>query len=414
MQSNGSRFRKQERNDPMIGTRLHRMISLRQALCAVVVAVVLTGCASTGTRGFARNGASNDSEVERHVKRGYVSDHTYAMVVARDTWTIDGEPVAVLLMLPATNDRFPLVVYLPGLGETAESGLVWRKAWAEAGYAVLSVQPASEGIAAWKSEQARLGDFQAVARTHFAASSLARRARLLEGVFADLARHADGASPFARVDTQTIAVTGFDLGAQTAMIFAGERMDGIDALHSPAAMKAVIALSPYADFAGMGIAHDFENIRIPVLGVTSGEDTDAYGLVTSPSVRRAPFRYMPAGDKYLLVLAGAPHSLMSGRETPDSPTAEAARGNDGETGSGEQRSRGGMRERRSGGQRGGLGETLSAPASPSINWKMELTDAKTVSVAFLDATVKGDPVAREWLNKDAQRWLGDLAQLSSK
>jgi predicted dienelactone hydrolase len=317
-------------------------------------------------------------------------------------------------MIPATNDRFPLVVYLPGLGETAESGLVWRKAWAEAGYAVLSVQPASEGVAVWKSEQARLGDFQAVARTHFAASSLARRAQLLEGVFADLARHANGASAFARVDTQAIAVTGFDLGAQTAMIFAGERVDGVAALHSPAAIKAVIALSPYADFAGMGIMPDFEDIRIPVLGVTSGEDTDAYGLVTSPSVRRAPFRYMPAGDKYLLMLAGAPHSLMSGREVPETSTTEAARGSDGGTGSGEQRSRGGMRGRRGGGQRGGSNETPSAAGSPSINWKMELTDVKSVSVAFLDATVKDDPVAREWLHKDAQRWLGELAQLSSK
>jgi hypothetical protein len=45
---------------------------------------------------------------------------------------------------------------------------------------------------------------------------------------------------------------------------------------------------------------------------------------------------------------------------------------------------------------------------------MELADAKVVCVAFLDATVKDDSVAREWLQKDAQRWLGDLGQLSSK
>ena len=381
-------------------------------LCTIVVAVLLTGCASTGTRGFARSGASADAEVERHVKRGYAADHTYATVAANDTWTIDGEPVAVSLLLPAGNDRFPLVVYLPGLGETAESGLAWRKAWAEAGYSVLSVQPASEGIAVWKSEEARLGDFRRVARAHFAASSLARRAKLLERVFAELARHAASASAFARVDMQRIAVAGFDLGAQTAMIVAGERVEGVAAPRWPPTVKAVIALSPYADFAGMGIARDFEDIRIPVLGVTSGEDTDAYGLVTSPSVRRAPFEYMPAGDKYLLVLAGAPHSLMSGRETPDTRATENASGNEAGTGSGEQRrSRSGMRGRQ---DTGGRGEAPPAAASASASWKMELADAKGVSVAFLDAMVKGDPVAREWLRKDARRWLGDLAELSSK
>ena len=398
----------------MLGFRSYRTISLRRVSFAVVAAVALVGCSSTGTRGFARkNVAANDAAVERHVKRGYVSDRAYATVTVDETWTINGDPVGVSLMLPVGNDRFPLVVYLPGLGENAGSGLAWRKPWAEAGYAVLSVQPASEGVAVWESEQARLGDFQAVARAHFGASSLAARTRLLEGVFAELARRAV-TSPFARVDMQAIAVTGFDLGAQAAMIVAGERVDGVDATHWPSAVKSVIAMSPYADFGGMGVAHDFEDIRVPVLGVTSGADTDAYGLVTSPSVRRAPYQYMPAGEKYLLVLAGAPHSLMSGGGTRETPTSESERGDDAGKGGGEQRSRNGMRGRRGSGGGTGGGTNASAPASASVTWKMEVADAQRVSTAFLDATVKGDPVAREWLQKDAQRWLGDLGQLSSK
>jgi len=60
------------------------------------------------------------------------------------------------------------------------------------------------------------------------------------------------------------------------------------------------------------------------------------------------------------------------------------------------------------------GDAGSGGASSTVNWKMELADAKVVSVAFLDATVKDDSIAREWLSKDAQRWLGDLGQLSSK
>jgi len=100
-----------------------------------------------------------DAQVERHVKRGYAPDHAYATTATRETWTVDGEPIDVSLLAPSGDARHPLVVFLPGLGDAAESSLAWRKAWAEAGYAVLSVQPASEGSAVWKSEQARLGDF---------------------------------------------------------------------------------------------------------------------------------------------------------------------------------------------------------------------------------------------------------------
>ena len=37
-----------------------------------------------------------------------------------------------------------------------------------------------------------------------------------------------------------------------------------------------------------------------------------------------------------------------------------------------------------------------------------------VSCAFLDTTLRSDPIAREWLTRDAQRWLDDAAQLQSR
>jgi hypothetical protein len=37
-----------------------------------------------------------------------------------------------------------------------------------------------------------------------------------------------------------------------------------------------------------------------------------------------------------------------------------------------------------------------------------------VTTAYLDATVKSDPVASEWLTRDANRWLGGSASLMVK
>jgi hypothetical protein len=76
------------------------------------------------------------------------------------------------------------------------------------------------------------------------------------------------------------------------MIVAGEAIDGIDSRRWPAAVKAVIALGPYADVSGMGLERDFRSVRLPVLCVASFEDTDPYGLITTAALRRAPFQYM--------------------------------------------------------------------------------------------------------------------------
>ena len=45
----------------------------------------------------------------------------------------------------------PVVVYLPGLGQSAAAGATWRAAWASAGYAVLAVQPLDDDALAWTS-----------------------------------------------------------------------------------------------------------------------------------------------------------------------------------------------------------------------------------------------------------------------
>lgn len=45
---------------------------------------------------------------------------------------------------------------------------------------------------------------------------------------------------------------------------------------------------------------------------------------------------------------------------------------------------------------------------------MRIIAAQDVSTAFLDAYLKGDPLAREWLIVDAGRWLGTTGELRRK
>lgn len=356
--------------------------------------------------------------VKQYADRGYGPAHHYETAASQETWTVGSETVDVVLMVPAHAGTYPLVVYLPGLGEPPDAGAAWRKAWAQAGYAVLSAQPARFGPAIWSSSAAHAGDFYSIAKDAFSARSLAARAQLLQGILDEASRRQRGASgpTVAHFDMSHMAVAGFDLGAQTAMVAAGAHVAGVDPPPLPYGIKCVIALSPYADFSGTGTQSNFADIRLPVLSVTSPVDTDAYGLVTSAAVRRAPFQYMPAGQKTLLLLSVAPHSLLAGGVASGQAADKV-----GTNGTGlaideaaadpdivGDESDGRPRKKR---HNSSASDTQVARSSERA---MEITQVQAVTTAYLDAVVADDPLALEWLKRNAQHWLGDSAELASK
>jgi hypothetical protein len=392
----------------------------RRARARVRASLLIAGlvcCTAWGCAGH--SGSKPDpAVVKQYADRGYKPDRRYETTSIEDTWTISSEPVDVALVVPSQAGTVPLVVYLPGLGESPNAGLFWRRTWAQAGYAVLSAQPTRYGKAVWSSSAARAGEFFTIAKDAFSVRSLATRTQLVQGILDETSRRQRnaGTPAFARIDMSRIAISGFDLGAQTAMVFAGASVRGVEPVQLSASIKCVVALSPYADFSGMGMESNFVTIRLPVLSVTSPVDTDAYGLVTSAFIRRAPFQYMPPGQKTLLVLSSAPHSLLAGGALPEKrqaqdggtpPAAVDEAGPDARIVSDETSEANGERydkRRRGANQRRG-----QAPERAK-----EQTQVEAVTTAYLDAIVKDDPLASEWLSRNAKSWLGDSAELLSK
>jgi hypothetical protein len=202
-----------------------------------------------------------------------------------EAWTLAGEPVDMTVVRPSGSDLFPLVIYLPGLGEPSSAGDAWRHAWAQAGYAVVSLQSVANGETLWSSAQARRGDFADLARENFSRGALAKRLAVLRNFFDELNhRHDSGA--LRGVDVSRIALAGFDLGAQTVMAAAGETGYDVEPFVLPGAVKCVVVLSPYADFTGVGFEQRFATIHVSVLSVTGTDDTDPYGLVSAAAIRR--------------------------------------------------------------------------------------------------------------------------------
>lgn len=369
----------------------------------------------------------DEARIKQFLGQGYLTDDHFAISTTYATWTTGNETYDVALTIPAQMGAFPLVIYLPALGERRSAGEAWRTAWAQGGYAVLSLQLLAEDEKAWSSTRARTGDFTSLARERYSAKAMLVRLAALQGVWQELSRRrSQGEAPLERIDLSRIAIAGYDLGAYTAMIVAGEHLRDFTTPALPIPVRAVVALSPYADFSGAALSARYSGIHSPVLSVTSDDDWDSLGLVTAPSLRRAPFEYMPAGGKYLLAMSRLPHSAMGGENVQESGD-EPQQAESYESGS-QGRSQGGGHGGHHLGDHGGHGNASGEAgggrqqrSGSSGSTTLSLTARaigmaaiQVVSTAFLDAYVKQDPIAQEWLDKDARRWLGDSGEIRKR
>ena len=410
---------------------------------AVVLAALLCACASRGPDRVAPPRA-DEAALRSFAARGYATqDSSGGTMLTRQTWWLGGREQVLHWMLPrAGSVAAPLVIYLPGLGESAGAGARWRQAWASAGYAVLSLQPLEADEAAFRSELARTGEFRDLARQRFAADEARRRLRVLAEVHDELQRRVGGGeTPWRQIDLTRLALAGYDIGAWTAMVAAGERLPGSAAPMPALPLRAVIALSPHAVVADGGFETRWQDIRLPVLSITGDDDRDLLGLVPGALAREAPFVQMPAADKRLLSLPGLAHAAFGGgaiegllqaaaAETAGvAPSGDDARGQRGRGGGGGGGGsggdgRGGAGSR--GGERGPSGNEAGRPARGAANGsfsgtasspttlQMRLQAIQDVSTAFLDATLKDDALAREWLDRDAPRWLAGQGTLRGR
>jgi len=373
----------------------------------------------------AANQAPRGSEApaREFAAKGYAAAEHAAVSTTSHTWTVSGRAVKIVLAEPVRPGVLPVVIYLPGLGENSNSGEHWRTAWASAGYGVVSVQLLDDDATAWNSELARAGDFKALGRQHYAGIVMSRRVQLLADLVSEGQRRSStGDAAWRRLDWSKVAVAGFDLGAYTAMTVAGEHVRDADDAAGRLHVSAVIALSPFANSAAGSFDTRYRDIHAPVMSVTSDVDGDALGLVDGPNLREAPFSHMEGANKYLLSLQGLPHRALSGSGDTKGLEPEPTKRNAGDAKASSddspQRRRGSRRAGSgAGGNPGrdspgsGFGAGADTANLSSSALQMRLIAARDVSTAFLDAYVKGDARAREWLADDAKQWLGTTGEL---
>jgi len=115
-------------------------------------------------------GEERDAELARFASRGYESATPTTTETSRDVWKHGTDEIIIDLLLPSSVTQAPLVIYMPGLGEPVEAGEKWRIGWAQAGYAVASMQTVGSA-ALWSTSAGRNGDFKRAASEQFAVKS---------------------------------------------------------------------------------------------------------------------------------------------------------------------------------------------------------------------------------------------------
>lgn len=366
-----------------------------------------------------------------------LTEHAYSpgpsVETRQHTETLDGPDgsLQISLIAPSLAGSYPLVIYLPGLGDQVTGGEPWRKAWAGAGYAVLSVQDRQDGMPLLASEKARRGDIGGMARD--ASSSERRATRIKNTLFAlkTAQQRAQQNQPlFASIDFSRVVVAGFDTGAFAALAFSAEAGSPAPAGAIPG-LKGIIAISP-APSENFNAHGRYGATHLPVLLVSSDADFDEYGIINDIGIRIAPFQAMPKEDKYLLSFKQIGHRALSGdtssrmpddmqesrqRKNGDKGGPPGGGGRGGPGGGGGPNGGGGGRP----GMDGGGPDMGKGPdggpdqqGGPGQGGQALQTVMNSVSLAFLQAYVHQNEQALDWLSLDAPRWLRPYGSLSIK
>ncbi|HEY2093721.1 MAG TPA: hypothetical protein VGJ81_17750 [Thermoanaerobaculia bacterium] len=190
-----------------------------------------------------------------------------------------------------------------------------------------------------------------------------------------------------RMDTSKIAVSGHSYGAFTAMMIGGMTsfISNPPVRAADPRVKAAVVFSPQGTTASLGLTTEsWKDLNIPTMFLTGSLD---YYTTGDAKPRHDPFAYSPAGDKYFVSFNGGRHMTFLGGTYGDITDDEVRRPVSG----GYTDPMGNPQMQPARGYGGSRGTTLFARD------RRIFTAAKIASTAFLDAYLKNDQAAKDYL-----------------
>lgn len=291
------------------------------------------------------------------------ADGPFQVSIRKDAWRDNARsrdlPVQIYAPVvdekPAQKGIYPLILFSHGLGGNREGGKRWAQHWASHGYVVLALQHPGSDDALWRDKARR--DVASSLKAGMTVTNLGLRVGDVQFAISDAIRRQSMGDPgLVLADTKRIGMSGHSFGAQTTLAVSGQKFgtlagqSGLDLR-----ITAAIAFSPNARNK-KNVERQFGDIRIPFFSVTGTRDGSILGDGTRYQDRMMPYENMPAGGKYLVVFDQGDHMVFGGHAL--------------------------------GGRR------------PETDRDREIQQGvKAATLAFWNATLKGDAQERKWLEE---------------
>jgi predicted dienelactone hydrolase len=358
----------------------------RRSLIVVLSAVLVLSCATSSD-------AAKTQKMPRAQYKGEVGESPVGVipdVVLKDAQRA-GKDVTITIEYPTKTASNPLIIFSPGFAGSNRSYVGLSSYWASQGFVVIRVAHADAGK--------KLGDNADFRQTQ-TESDRRSRVRDLTLVLDSLGSlETEYPELKGKIDAAKVAVAGHSYGAYTALLAGGMKIFPGGTSYADPRVKAVVAMSPQGPSEARGLTREsFASINVPTLFMTGSLDR---GMAESetPEWRNEAFELAPAGDKWLIVVEHARHSTFIGQydalieamareremELPTTPGADPRNPSD-------------PRDPHDlmNPPRRAPGANANAAA---FRQREVFGTIKEMSLAFLDAYMKGEAKAREALDK---------------
>ncbi len=222
---------------------------------------------------------------------------------------------------PKTGGPFPVILFSHGFGGNKDAFGPIGKHWASHGYVVIHPTHA-DGLGRRKADPKKAGDDKPAAqpRPGGLLGGLSDPAKIGDRV-ADLVLILDNLDDLPKsvpglkekIDAKSIGVGGHSFGAYTAMLIGGVTTDlGKDKGKSffDKRVKCILPISGQGTGQQGLTEASWDALKLPMMTITGTRDQGAGGQ--GVDWKKEPYKYSPAGDKYLVVVDGANHLSFGG------------------------------------------------------------------------------------------------------
>ena len=223
--------------------------------------------------------------------------------------------IPIRVYLPNVDSPAPVILFSPGLGGSREMYIYLGKHWSARGYVCVVLQHPGSDDSVWK-DKAPLQRLLALKKA-VSVNNFLLRAEDVSVVIDKLEEWNKNSqnSLYNKMDLNKIGMAGHSFGAVTTQAVSGEVFQNGKISFNDKRIKAAIAMSPSEASKGNKPETAFGKVNIPWMLMTGSKDVAPVGNQTAES-RLQVFPFLPAGDKYELVLFNAEHSAFTDRTLP--------------------------------------------------------------------------------------------------